>query len=91
MLLGEVDWLSMVERLGLPTAIVVAMIFGVWRVCSFLAPKVADLFKAQQSLVETLDSQIPRQTQILDQHGNILGQHGEILKQIHEIVRDAKS
>jgi ABC-type transporter Mla subunit MlaD len=96
-LLADLDWLSVVERLGFPAAFLVALAYAAWQVCKFFGPKLTDLFSAQNQLVATLNDQIPRQTeilqsqgQILSQHGQILEQHGELLTNVYEIVKESR-
>ena len=86
-MLADVDWISLLERNGLATFLVIAAVVGTWRVGLFLAPQVRDLLSSQLMLVQNLDKSIPIQTEALNRQGEVLRQHGEILTQHGEILR----
>ena len=90
---GSIDWIALLERNGLATFLVLAFVFGAWKAAVFLAPKLTAATEAHLALVETLDTQTKRQTDLLENHGEAIKtlgvaveRHGNMLGEIHRRV-----
>ncbi len=79
---GGVDWVGMVSNQGLAVALVVAFMFGFWRVVQVGAPLVRQFVESTVDLHTSLKETTIRQTALMDDIATKLADHGGKLSDI---------
>jgi hypothetical protein len=88
------DWLTFVDRLGIPVGLLAAICYALWRAAVFVATKVTDATEAHLKFVATVSEQTTRQadaaeqqTALMSSQHDILREQGRLLSEIHSHVK----
>jgi hypothetical protein len=88
------DWLTFIDRLGIPVGVLAAIAYGFWRSAAFFAPKLTEITEAHLQFVSTVGEQTTRQadqaekqTALMESHHDLLKEHGRLLTEIHTGLR----
>jgi len=88
------DWIAMIDRLGIPVSLLAAIAYGVWRCAGWAAPKLTDVTEAHLKFVATVGEQTVRQadqaekqTSLLESQHALLKEQGQMLAEVHRHVQ----
>lgn len=85
------EWVQVIQSVGVPVAILIAMGLGIWRAFNWAAPIGHDLAKRHSSLVEKLETYLDRTSEMLGtQSKHLEEQHQNKLLKLNEIHTDVR-
>lgn len=76
-----------ISNVGFPIALVLMLLWVVWRAGNFLAPLITAAASSHISLVDTLKDNDTTQTNIMATQSKTLLEHTHILNEIHTAVK----
>lgn len=77
------NWMSLIERHGLPTTVLLAVAFGCWRMAAFLKPIVQDIAASHLKTLRSVRRNLRVQTTLMEQSNQQLKTQGTQLQDIH--------
>lgn len=90
------DWITMIDRLGLPLTMLGGVAYAAWRTAAFFAPKFTALTEAHLQFVSSVGQQTTRladqaeqQTALLESQQRLLSEQGRLLAEIHRLLPGA--
>jgi len=88
------DWLTFIDRLGIPVGLLAAISYALWRGAAFFAPKITEVTEAHLKFVATVGEQTTRlanqsetTTALMSSQHELLKEHGRMLAEIHSHVK----
>uniref|UniRef100_A0A7C4LMF3 Uncharacterized protein n=1 Tax=Schlesneria paludicola TaxID=360056 RepID=A0A7C4LMF3_9PLAN len=84
------DWVAMVDRLGIPLTLLGGLAYAAWRSAAFFAPKITAVTEAHLQFVASVGQQTSRlaeqaekQTALLESQHHLLKEQGRLLAEMH--------
>lgn len=71
-LIGQVEWISVAERLGIPAAILFAVLFFIWRVSKAVAPYLRKMFDKHMEFVDVAQENSQRCVEVSEKTAQLL-------------------
>lgn len=88
------EWFALVNNYGLPLVmlgLVLASLAWVLRsVAKFAAPKITAVTDAHLKLVDTLETQSSKQTDLMAQQNVLLADQGRLIREVHTAVNHGR-
>lgn len=83
-------WLIFLERFGLPVALLAVILYGMFKAARWIAPRIDKLIGRHEELLDTLEGELTRNSDVLAQLGANQAQLGETQDKILECLRELK-
>lgn len=83
-LIGQVEWVTVAERLGIPAAILFAVLFFIWRVTKAVAPYLRKMFDKHMEFVDVAQENSQRCVEVSEKTT-------QLLQEIHTNQKSVKA